>query len=142
MVGAAFCLAMLIGCLAVWVVTAPRHWRGESRLRGDDPPLWFPFGEPVWRGVVRSYVTWTPFVALFFGGGAVAALSREGADMYDVGMAICCLGLLLGAAVHFPIVFFNRPRFLVPPGLRNEPGALAAWRRERELRRGGGRYRA
>ena len=45
-------------------------------------------------------------------------------------------GLLLGALVHGSIVLFNRPQALVPPHLRDEPGALAE-RRQRRRRRAG-----
>ncbi len=139
MFGAAVCIALSIGLATIWARAAPRHWRGESRLSGEQAPPWFPFGEPVWRGVVRSYVAWTPLVVLMFGGGAVGALSDESSAAYDAGMAVASVSLLLGAAVHSAILFFNRPRFLVPPGLRDEPGALEAWRRQRRRAR---RYRA
>jgi hypothetical protein len=131
MLGAALGSAFAVVTLGVWVWSAPRHWRGESRLKGDDPPLWFPFSEPVWRGVVRSYVVWVPAIALFVGGSVVAALSPEDSALYDVGMAAASLGLFGGSAIQFGILFFNRPKFLVPPGLRDEPGALAAWRSAR-----------
>ena len=44
-------------------------------------------------------------------------------------------GLLLGVLVHGSIVLFNRPQALVPPHLRDEPGALAE-RRARRAPRG------
>jgi hypothetical protein len=132
MVGAALGIAFAVATLGVWAWTAPRHWRGESRLTGADPPLWFPFSEPVWRGVVRSYVVWAPAIALFVGGSVVAGFSTEGSAAYNAGMAAASVGLFGGSALHFAILFFNRPRFLVPPGLRDEPGALAAWRSARQ----------
>ena len=77
MLGAAIALVVALVALVVWALTAPRQWRGQGPLRGDERPLWFPFGEPVWRGVVRSYVIWVPCTALFLGGAAIAPLSAK-----------------------------------------------------------------
>jgi hypothetical protein len=135
MLAAVVGIAFTVATVGVWAWTAPRHWRGESRLSGDDAPLWFPFSEPVWRGVVRSYVVWAPCIALFMGGAVVAALSPENSAVYNAGMAAATVGLFGGTAIHLPILFFNRPKFLVPPSLRSEPGAIEAWRGARASRR-------
>jgi hypothetical protein len=135
MLAAAVALVVALAALGVWALTAPGQWRGEGRLRGDERPLWFPFSEPVWRGVVRSYVIWVPCTALFLGGSAVAALSPLDSAAYNAGMAAASLGLFGGAAIHLPILFFNRPKALVPPSLRDEPGALEAWRARRRGQR-------
>ena len=49
----------------------------------------------------------------------------------DGAVVVGLLGLFLLA---FPITFFNRPRFLVPPHQRDEPGAVEEWRRARGAR--------
>ena len=79
----------------------------------------------MWRGVARSYVATGPFILVLFGGAAVAELSSA----EDLGMGISALGLL-----GVPLIFFNRPRTLVPPHQRGEPGALEEWRRARRRR--------
>jgi hypothetical protein len=44
------------------------------------------------------------------------------------------LGLIVSAGLYFTILTFNRPKFLVPPRRRDEPGAFAAQRQQREGR--------
>ena len=88
--------------LAMWIVGAPR----------------------LWRGVIRSFIVGPPCIALVFAGGAVAELT----DADDLGMAIGAFGLLAVVALHVPILLFNRPKALVPPPLRDQPGALREWR--------------
>jgi hypothetical protein len=111
----------------IFVLVAPKVWRGESGLDGDSPPEWWFLGDATWRGVARGYLASVPFVLLMFVGGIVA----EFTDAYDAGMAIAVLGLLAAAVLNLGIVLFNRPRAVVPPHLRAEPGALA----ERKARR-------
>ncbi len=79
--------------------------------------------------MARAYIATGPFVLLFFAGALVA----EATDADDVGMAVSAGALLLGVIVHGSIVLFNRPQALVPPHLRDEPGALAE-RRQRRAR--------
>lgn len=114
----------------IYAVVARRVWRGESGLDGDVPPEWWFVGDATWRGVARAYIATGPFVLVVFAGGLIA----EFTDAYDAGMAVAVGGILLGALVHGSIVLFNRPHALVPPHLRDEPGALAE-RRARRRRR-------
>ena len=46
-------------------------------------------------------------------------------------MGVGLAGLLGFFLLALPITYFNRPRFLVPPHQRDDPGALAGWRRAR-----------
>jgi hypothetical protein len=113
-------LAVLL--LAMWLVGAPRLWRGESDV--DEPPPAWPFGAAAWHGVIRSFIVWPPLLALAMAGAAVAELTE--AD--DVGMTLGVIGLFGGVALHIPILLWNRPKVLVPPPLRRQPGALREWR--------------
>jgi len=70
-------------------------------------------------------------VLLLIGGGIAADLAGKESSGYDVGMTIGLAGLLGIVLLALPITFFNRPRFLVPPHQRDEPGAVAEWRRAR-----------
>ena len=110
---------------------ARKVWHGESGLDGDIPPAWWFLGDATWRGVARAYIATAPFVLLFFAGALVAELT----DAYDLGMAVSAGALLLGVLVHASIVLYNRPRALVPPHLRAEPGALAERRARRQRQR-------
>jgi hypothetical protein len=121
----------MIGALAVavvlglWLYGAPRLWRGETDV--DAVPLAWPLGQVWWRGVIRSFIVWPPFVALALAGGAVAELTSKD----DLGMALGLIGILVGMALHLAIVLVNRPKTLVPPALRAQPGAIAEWRQRR-----------
>ena len=109
-------LAVLI--LAAWLVGTPRLWRGAADV--DDPPPAWPFGAASWHGVIRSFVVCAPFIALVFAGGALAELS----DADDLGMAIGLIGLFVSVVLHVPILLWNRPKALIPPPMRDQPGAL------------------
>lgn len=114
----------------IFALVARKVWHGESGLDGDVPPEWWFLGDATWRGVARAYIATAPFVLLFFAGALVAEVT----DADDLGMAVSAGALVLGVLVHGSIVLFNRPQSLVPPHLRDEPGALAE-RRARKQRR-------
>jgi hypothetical protein len=111
--------------LGLWVYGAPRVWRGETGV--DAVPLAWPLGDAWWRGVIRSFIVWPPFVALALAGGAVAELTSKD----DLGMALGLIGILAGTTLHLAIVLVNRPKALVPPALRAQPGAIEEWRQRR-----------
>jgi hypothetical protein len=113
----------------IYVLVAPKVWRGESGLDGNTPPQWWFLGDALWRGIARAYLATVPFLLAMFAGAAVAEFAGD----EDLGMTIAAAALLVGAIVHFSIVLFNRPRALVPPHLRGEPGALEE-RRQRRAR--------
>jgi hypothetical protein len=77
--------------------------------------------------VIRSFIAWPPFVTLALAGGAVAELTSED----DLGMVLGLIGILVGPALHLSIVLVSRPKALVPPALRAQPGAIEEWRRRR-----------
>jgi hypothetical protein len=123
-VGLAFALLFLGG---IYLVVATRVWRGGSALDGNVPPAWWFLGDAAWRGNARAYVATVPFLLAMLAGAAIA----EWSGSVDAGMALAAVSLAAGVLVHVAIVLFNRPRALVPPHLRDEPGALA----ERRLRK-------
>lgn len=113
----------------LYPVLVRKVWRGGSALRGDHPPEWWFLGVPIWRGNARAFVATIPLVLLMCVGAIIAEFG--GQQAYDPGMAVAAAGLLGLFLVQLPIVFFNRPRFAVPPHLRDEPGALAEMRARR-----------
>jgi hypothetical protein len=118
-------LALVVGATAV----AARLWRApEGWLEGRLSGIW-PYGGPLLRGFVRAFGAITI---------AAAALPLGLLAGWVVGAEalIVCLGVFLvswGVAVS--VALFNRPRFVVPPPLRQQPGALREWTSRRRADR-------
>jgi len=70
-------------------------------------------------------------VALAIGAGIVSDLVGKDSPSYDLVMTIGVLGLLGTIIVAFPIMYFNRPRFLTPPVWRDDPSTVDEWRAKR-----------
>jgi hypothetical protein len=76
------------------------------------------------------------FVAIL--GGLLLAVSGSPSTHESIAWVVIALlalsGILVSGALFVSIRVFNRPRFLVPPHLRGDPGAWAAGRLERRKR--------
>jgi hypothetical protein len=75
-------------------------------------------------------------LALCLTGGFLAGWF-DGVTMVTGGVLVGlgALTFALGFGLHVTILWFNRPRFLVPPHLRGEPGTvIESWRHRGELR--------
>lgn len=120
--------------VALFAVAFTRIWQGRSELDGSSPPSWWPFSDALWRGVMRAFPVQAACVILLIGGGIGADLAGKDSQGYDIGMSVGVVGLLGIFLLALPITFFNRPRFLVPPHQRDEPGAVAEWRAARARR--------
>lgn len=107
-------------------------WRGESEFDGERPPAFWPFSLALWRGAGRALPVLGLSTLLVIGTGIAADLLGTGSRYYDAVMATGLGGLLLMVFVGFPIMYYNRPKLLVPPPWREDPGAVAEWRAARE----------
>lgn len=104
---------------------APRVWRNEAGLTADVPIATWIWGTAAWRGFVRAStlvfpVCWALVAPAFVLGTVTGAAWAEAVGLTLGGAG----GLFLfvgGAAVGL----FNRPRWLVAPHLRQQPGMLA-----------------
>lgn len=76
------------------------------------------------------------FMAVGLVAGALAG-PRLGAEPDYVVVVVAMTGVFVSFCLVVSIMFFNQPKFLVPPHLRAEPGILAFRRRERHNRRAG-----
>jgi hypothetical protein len=110
-------------------------WRGDSEFDGDDPPAFWPFSKALWRGTGRALPVLGACVLLIIGTGITSDLVGTDSRYYDPVMAIGVLGLLGLFLVAFPIMYLNRPKLLVPPPWRDDPGAVEEWRTARTQRR-------
>jgi hypothetical protein len=124
-------VAFFVALVAGYCFVIARIWQGRSQYDPSRPPAFWPFSLPLWRGVARAFPIQGACVLILLGGGIAGVLIGEDGRGYDIAMGIGFAGVLGLFVLAFPITFFNRPRFLVPPHQRDEPGALAEWRRER-----------
>jgi hypothetical protein len=109
------------------LVLGPRWWRNElSRLayRPDDVAEWWPYGGALWRGMLRTPVVgWIAIPLGSFG----AVLAEFDGVLAGIGGAAAIVACILVFSI-VTIVLFNRPKLLVFPWLRDQPGAIAEWR--------------
>jgi hypothetical protein len=109
------------------LVFGPRWWRNELpglAYRPDDVPEWWPYGGALWRGMLRTPLVGWIAIPLGCAGAGLAQLDGVFAGVGGV-LALVSVGLV---CLMVPIVLFNRPKFLVIPWLRDQPGAIAEWR--------------
>jgi hypothetical protein len=131
-------LALSGTMLTIHVLALRKVWRGElssvfvirlGDVPGRDYPalmLWF---GSMFLGLFLYGVTYLlETVSTALRGHPVAVTPGR------IGMALllCALPLTL---VHASVALFGRPRFLVPPPFRHEPGAIPRWRASRERHR-------
>lgn len=95
----------------------------------DDAPLWLTLtrssDEAVRRGHQRGVVPFAAAWLLFVGSMTAEPFVGLGAGVAGI------FAFMVGLLLHFLIVWFNRPRFLVPPHMRDDVGVLTAWWRGR-----------
>lgn len=86
--------------------------------------------------IIRSSLAGTVAVIALTLGLALAVVSDLLKIPSLVGpvLLLVMVTILLGL-LHIPIWLWNRPKFLVPPGLRSQPGVLAERRALKEMRR-------
>jgi len=128
----ALTVAFLVVLAGGYFFVVGKVWRGESQFDPTSPPAFWPFSVTLWRGVGRAFVIQGLAVLLLIGGGVAGDIVGEDSEAYDWVMGVGVIGVLSLFFLAFPITFFNRPKFLVPPHQRGERGALAEWRVERE----------
>ncbi len=113
--------------LFLYVAAGRKVWQGESGLQPGVEPEWWPLSAEAWQGVARSWLASVPFLLLGFCGYLVHLLT--GAD--GAAAVVSAIGFFGVLALMASITLFNRPRSLVPPHRRSEPGSLAARRARR-----------
>ena len=116
---------------AILVLAAVRGlvyiWRGESAV-WDHRPAWWPWGEQVFRAWVRvmpiGVATLAVLDAIYLAKG-LGVYDAEGRLVYwaCAALALSLLALFLLATT---VAFYNRPSWVVPPHLRDEPGIVAS----------------
>lgn len=134
---AVVCLLILTIAMLALPVALKRMWHDERV--GRSVPYWWAYGEVAWRGYIRAM----PSIAAVGGPGLVVAAwcfvlgtSLDGHNIVEnsavrewlhigavAGAACAIVGVVIGAIVFL----FNKPRSVVAPYLRKDPGAIDAW---------------
>jgi hypothetical protein len=102
------------------------EWRGEGQPDLYQAPDWWPFDLPLWRALVRSGPIGAVEAPLL--GGVYLA-----SGVLDVVLSVF---VALSLVLTLVVALFNRPRFLVAPGLRELPGLIGERKGEPVPQRG------
>ena len=140
----------LMGIWSLFLV--PRAWRGyftrrETRYRGQLRThgelglIWWPFGEATRSGAIRGFVVLTFWWCVALLGYWVIQVSQHSAGSVSHVTRIVA-ELLFGLcavlfALALTVMFFNWPKFVVPPPSRGESGAVAEWHHKKGHNRQG-----
>jgi hypothetical protein len=125
-------LAIVVGLLTIYlVISAVRLWHDPARAdRIDSAYAVLPFGPRVRRGTVRGAWPRAAILACVTGIvllGTAPTHAQLAAGKADAVIAVVLIGLLLVAGLlQLSIILVNRPRWIVPPHMRAEPGVLSA----------------
>ncbi len=117
---------IIAGVIVATSLYAVRGFWSEWRRRSASDPYrsadWWPFDLLWWRALVRSGPAGTIEGPLVAAGYVVSGFDSSSAQqVVEVIIAVlAAIALLLTAAV----ALYNRPKFLVPPHLRELPGAV------------------
>jgi hypothetical protein len=92
---------------------------------------WWLWGDPLLRGWVRALAVgliggWL-LVASMIAAGLLATETVTSSVGFGF-LTLLVIGLFVSLGMVATIMLFNRPRFAVPPHLRDQPGAVAEWR--------------
>lgn len=111
------------------VVAVPSLWRSDSM---PGAPKWWPYSTRFWRGLYRSM-----FIGV--GGGvyllimvvglviweATRPLEQQGTGAPLWAQIVLPSTFLLFPALMISVILFNRPKRVVPPAFRDQPGMLS-----------------
>jgi hypothetical protein len=134
-------LLLLVPIAGFGLVRMRQIWSGEDlSMQELGTSQWWPLGAALRRGFIRGIavgvVTCAALVlCLVFVGIAEHTSGSVSSAANSAGIAALLVIVVL-ILVNASITLFNRPRFAVPPPLRDEPGALALWWRGRHHRAG------
>jgi hypothetical protein len=137
-------ILMMLGAVTFGPRIAAKVWRDPAyaeRMTRSGHVL--PFGYATRRGMTRGVLPlWTGVG--FIGAGTLAAATLPAGAGHPSSPALVVAGVcyalgLAAIGVNLCIVWFNRPRRLVPAYMRGEEGLATAWWRSRNILNGGSR---
>jgi hypothetical protein len=106
------------------------------------PPITWPYGDVAWRGCVRAIPVggiggWTFAVVAFWCFMSLTSFDRfefvsnqAARNWLGWGLTVSLIGALAALLLSMSVFLFNRPKLVVPPAYRNQPGAIEEWRHQ------------
>jgi fumarate reductase subunit C len=132
---------VLLGLLVLGsLYLLPKLWRSEADIQKREATAkWWPFSEAFRAGFVRS-IPAAVVACVMLELGLIAGffekyLTDDGsrfAGRLTVYFGTAFVVMLL---VDLSVTLFNRPKFIVPPDARDEPGAVPLWWSSRKYKR-------
>lgn len=123
--------------IALWQV--PKIWRMKADIqRPEATKKWWPFSEALREGFLRGLP-----VGILAGTALTASMALTAVEEATRGSTsrvaaeaawIAFLVFVALLLIDLSVTLFNRPKFVVPPATRDEPGAIALWWRSRKHR--------
>jgi hypothetical protein len=120
--------AVYSAAMATWLV-----WFGLRIWRRAGRPLscWLPtFSASMRAGIDRACLlggVFHAFLCALFIGSVVTQIGPQVPHVWAVELVTSVFGIVISGYLGISIVMFNRPRFLVPPHLRDQKGTVPAW---------------
>lgn len=127
--------ALAVAFVGLGSVSLPRYWRGDPRAV-DAPETWGLMTPGMWRGTKRAAMVMLPAVTVMSGLGSVLFSVRPNSPASVLCAEIIAVVMAVGCLLWATIMLFNRPRFVVPPAMRADPGLLAERRAAKRVRQG------
>jgi hypothetical protein len=138
-------LALMVLLTVVASTGLRRYWRGEIGF-SQRAPSWWIYPDAIWRGYLRTMALaaiglWLMLIIVaggwIAGAEKLAPLDAIGARWFAA--LVLVLAGVLGVVFLLlaTVVLFNWPKFVVPPYLRHQPGAVTEWRQAWRRRRHG-----
>ncbi len=101
----------------------PAVWRNEHGFDPDVPPPGWIFDPASWRALVRTYPATVGMMAF----GVPFALLSVFPDAAPPAMYVTGAATLAFTVLAVSTAVANRPKWLVAPHLRHQPGLIAEW---------------
>jgi hypothetical protein len=134
-------LAFIAVCVVVGAMLSVRLWRGEEKVARmlETGFAATPFGPDVKRGMVRGIV---PLIMSLMSIGAAVLFAVAGMKDWHGGTKLTPLIItacsffalyVICFVLHFCIIYFNKPIWLVPPFMRRELGMFKGRRQAMDI---------
>lgn len=122
---------VLLGGALLMAVRMRSFWAGTwiPEQEYSLPPAAWLLGKDIWIAAQRAL----PFLCPIFAGAAIGLVGLEAEIMWLFRTAMAVVAPL--CVCHASVVFYNDPKWVVPPRFRKEPGVAEIWGSGIEFRR-------